>query len=157
MARVCVTFSLGPSCSRLVVVFSPGSFPLVKTAISHRPWAIVGRFPREWSMWWIYKSGGKQCLLSVNTTSRRFVTGTYINVGRFPREIEDSTKLMECRCWVLKAAASGILRLAKSSSRRFINYTSLQGRLRRGPSTGRYHCQGERFGFRWSRGWADQA
>ena len=25
----------------------PGSFPLVKTAISYRPWAIVGRFPRE--------------------------------------------------------------------------------------------------------------
>ena len=36
---------------------------------------------------------------------------------------------MECRYWVLKAAASGILRLAKSSSRRFINYTSLHSPL----------------------------
>ena len=84
----------------------------------HWPSAIVGRFPREWRKVINSNSGGLRNLPDVSSTSRRFVTGTSILVGRFPAG-------MECRYWVLKAAASGILRLAKSSSRRFKNYTSL--------------------------------
>ena len=88
----------------------------------HWPSAIVGKFPREWRKVINSNSGGLRNLPDVSSTSRRFVTGTSILVGRFPAG-------MECRYWVLKAAASGILRLAKSSSRRFINYTSLHSPL----------------------------